>query len=174
MILAKDKRDLVGEREIIFSAQETVAVLQEMMQKGASCRFRAKGWSMSPLIKDGDVVTISPFSGGRIKVGQVVAVVEPRSRRLFVHRVVRRRRGKYEIKGDNLSFSDGLFDPSEIIGVVIRVERGSRTVSTTWKIWHYFMALISRSSLGMKFINYLRQLKRMSLRIKAKEWKIKR
>lgn len=161
-------------KEIILSSQDTAAVLQELIKKGAHCRFQAKGWSMSPLIKDGDIVTISPLGGNQIKVGQVVAVIEPQTQRLFVHRVVRRKGAAYEIKGDNLTTSDGLFNLSEIIGVVTRVERGSRVVSTTWKIWHYFLALFSRSPLGMKIINCLRQLKRISSQIKENQWKTKR
>lgn len=164
----KNKTNFSRQREKIFSAQETGEVLQELMRKGARCRFRAKGWSMSPLIKDGDIVTITPTKDCRIRVGQIVAVIEPETRRLFIHRVVRKKGMKYEIKGDNLLTSDGLFDQSEIIGLVEKIERGSRVISTSWKFWHYLMALASRSRLGIETMNFGRKVKRFFVRMRRR------
>ena len=65
----------------------TRAVLGE----GRTWRFRALGKSMTPFIKDGDVITIAPVSVERdIGLGDVVAYVHrwPGGQHLVVHRVV--------------------------------------------------------------------------------------
>jgi hypothetical protein len=56
---------LVKGSDLPLSGPALVHLLRAMMDKGAPVRFRAKGFSMSPFIKNKDVVTISPLQDNR-------------------------------------------------------------------------------------------------------------
>lgn len=105
-----------------------VDLIITVLEKGKAFRFQAKGSSMTPFIKDGDVITLERIQGGKIRRGDVVAVISPTPENLRVHRVVRVQKGRYSIKGDNASHLDGVFDAAQILGRVIQVERGTHTI----------------------------------------------
>lgn len=107
---------------------------------------------MSPFIRDGDVITIAPVQptsrarpGG---VGQVVAFVNPASRRLVVHRIIGRREACFVLQGDNMR--GPVVDQagaSDIIGRVVRVERGRRRVWLGLGPERYVIAVLSQAGM---------------------------
>ena len=101
---------------------------------------------MSPFIRDGDIITIAPLrpsgrnrhapaprrdtpGAGTCGIGQVVAFVSPVNERLVVHRIIDRHESRFLIQGDSLHgpVAD-LVGPDDILGRVVRVERGRRRV----------------------------------------------
>ncbi|MFH0845432.1 MAG: S24/S26 family peptidase [Pseudomonadota bacterium] len=105
-----------------------IDLLRAVLDKEALFRFRAKGFSMVPFIKDDDVVTVSPLWGGSPGVGDVVAFVSPYSERLVVHRVVGKKGDHYLIKGDSAREPDGLVPRINILGRVRAVERNGKEI----------------------------------------------
>ena len=103
-------------------------LITAVLEKGSAFRFQAKGGSMTPFIKDGDVITLESIQGKKILRGDVVAVISPTPEKLRVHRVVKISKGSYTIKGDNAGRIDGTFEKAQILGRVIKVERGARTI----------------------------------------------
>ena len=121
---------------------------------------------MSPFIKDGDVITLapvwpssgspnvptgSPRRAGNVRtygIGQVVAFVSPGSQRLVVHRVIGRHESRSIIQGDSLSglVADAVH-PDDIIGRVVRVERGKKRVRLGLGPERYAIAVLSRAGL---------------------------
>lgn len=96
-------------------------LLAELLARGASARFVARGGSMSPWIRDGDVVTVEP---GAARRGDVAAFRHSRADgRLRVHRLVRRDADGWLAQGDRLARADGVVPDGEILGVVRQVER---------------------------------------------------
>lgn len=114
--------------ELSLSGPTLVELLRAVLGKGAPCRFRAKGFSMSPFVRDGDVITVSPLSGASPRRGDVVAFVRPGMEKLVVHRVVGKRGHSYLIKGDSTPEADGLIPEANVLGRVIRVERDGKEV----------------------------------------------
>lgn len=102
------------------------ALASDVLGRGVPLRFKAGGHSMAPLIRDGDVVTISPLSA-RPRIGDVVAYLDVGGR-LVVHRVAARRGELYEIRADGLDDSSDLVAADHVLGVVTRVERRGRDV----------------------------------------------
>lgn len=102
--------------------------LRAVLARGASFRFKARGYSMHPFIQDGDVVTVSPKIGGKPRLGEVGAFCHPETRKLVVHRILARRDDGYLFRGDNAAEWDGLISPGDILGRVTRVERNGRGV----------------------------------------------
>jgi signal peptidase I len=67
---------------------------RDILEKGKSIRFQARGWSMRPFIRDGDFVTVSPAENSSIRKGDVVFYSTPKNKAM-AHRVIH----KYE-KGE--------------------------------------------------------------------------
>lgn len=111
------------EGALSLSGTALIELLQVVLDKGIPFRFRAKGFSMSPFIKNNDVITISPLSHAYPRRGDIVALVHPKKGRLSVHRVVRKKDDLYLIKGDNAPEADGLISQKSIIGYVTCIER---------------------------------------------------
>lgn len=105
------------------------AVLRELtratLERGKPFRFCAHGYSMSPFIRDGDVLTIAPLTIAP-RIGDVVAFVSSPHDRLIVHRIIAATRDGFLIKGDNVSEPDGVMPREQLLGRVARVERDGR------------------------------------------------
>lgn len=81
---------------------------------------------MYPFIQNGDILIIEPCNG-EIVVGDVVPIHNDLIQ-LIIHRVITVTNDGYIIKGDNINDVDGIFLRSEILGRVIQIERGGKTV----------------------------------------------
>lgn len=115
--------------EFSFSSKALVELIQATLAKGACFRLKANGFSMSPFIRDGDVITISKLSNLNIGLGKVLAFTAPQTGKLVIHRVVGKNNGLYLIKGDNALNIDGLICKENILGYVNRIERNNRDIS---------------------------------------------
>lgn len=128
--------------EISLSGAALVELMTAVLEKGRSFRFLAKGYSMTPFIRNGDVVTISPFLGRRANMGEVVAFIHPHG--LAVHRIIGRRTSHYLIQGDNVPEADGMVPERQLLGYVDRVERQGRTVNLGLGPERRVIALLNR------------------------------
>lgn len=115
--------------ELILSGEDFLGIMRSVLEKGIPFRFMAGGSSMVPFIRNGDIVTIHPCRGTSLQEGDVVAFISPASGKLSVHRIVRKGRESYAIKGDNLTEMNGTISPGRILGTVIRVERNGKAIS---------------------------------------------
>lgn len=115
-------------RELLLSGDSLIGLMAEVMAEGVPFRFRVAGYSMSPFIRDGDVITVLPKGGRRLRRGDVVAYVRPVNGRPAVHRIVGRISAGFVLKGDHESTADFHVAESGILGVVDRVERNGRRV----------------------------------------------
>ncbi len=115
-----------------------------MLDRGVPFRFKAKGLSMHPFIRHGDVITITPLSENLPRYGDVVAFVRPRTFALVVHRVVGKRDGAFLIKGDNVACFDEPVPMASILGSVTKVERGGKEVYLGLGPERLFIAFLTR------------------------------
>jgi signal peptidase I len=131
--------------ELSLGSRPFKELLIDVLHRGAAFRFRAKGFSMSPFIKDGDIITVSSLSGDMPRFGDVVAFVNPRKEELVVHRVIGKRDdSRFFIRGDNLPTQKHLVPISQILGKVEKVERGGKAVSLGLGQEKTLIALLSR------------------------------
>ena len=116
-----------GLLHVSLDGAEMAGLVEELTARGASARFVARGGSMSPWIRDGDVVTVTPVTPGGpaapLRPGDVAAFRRPGSGSLTVHRLVRRSSGGWIARGDRLAGEDGLVPDGDILGTVTKVER---------------------------------------------------
>ncbi|MDD5598386.1 MAG: S26 family signal peptidase [Victivallaceae bacterium] len=127
-----------------FSREELVDIIASTLAKGASARMKALGGSMSPFIKNEDILTVSPLSIATLGVGRVAAFTCSKRKRLTVHRIVKRQSNGCIIKGDNCGRPDGLVPLENILGVITKVERGDRGIGFGMGLERYIIAFMSR------------------------------
>jgi len=147
-----------GQKRVLTLSSVRTEILADLLGRGIQCRFVARGNSMLPLIKDGDVIVLSPYGNRSPRVGQVVAAIHPVTGRLLVHRVIGKRRGSCLTKGDNTATADGWFLDYNIPGRVSQVLRSGRANGFGLGRNGAFVALLSRLGLFLRLVSCCRVL----------------
>ena len=143
---------------------EFADLITAVLQNGIPFRFQASGFSMSPFIKNGDVITLSNSSKREISMGDVVAFINPACDKLTIHRVVKIHANGFLMKADNSPRLDGWIEKQHILGYVINVERYHRSVKIGLGSGRQFIAFLSRHNLLMPGLRVLRPFLRPLLK----------
>jgi len=151
--------------ELPISGDSLAGLMRAVLDKGKPFRFEARGTSMHPFIRDGDVVTVVPLAGLDPRPGDVAAFVQPGTSGVRVHRIVKVEAGRYFLKGDNAPDVDGALARDMILGLVVRLERGGRArpVGPT-----FLAAAIARLSRTFWFTRLSRRARRLFARREGK------
>jgi signal peptidase I len=128
-------------------------LVKDILRQRADCRLRAIGHSMSPFIKDGDVITVSPMLHSSPGLGDVVAFTQKETGRLLIHRVIGKSRGSYLTRGDNAPEGDGFVNEANILGRVKKVKREKRKVLLGLGTEKFLIALFTRKGLFLSFVH---------------------
>ncbi len=89
-------------------------------------KIKTFGYSMIPLLHNGDIIFINKIEFKKVKLNDIVCVTK--NNKIFTHRVVFVGPNFIISKGDNNIFSDGKIYPKNLIGVVKQVQRGTQKV----------------------------------------------
>lgn len=82
------------------------------------------GPSMHPTLKPGDVLQIQTCNNIKVRIGDVIALRDPRNGRNVVHRIVFVDSKGVRTRGDNNTCVDPwILKPADIIGLVVRLKR---------------------------------------------------
>jgi len=101
--------------------EDFASITQEVRSRGRALRFRAKGGSMSPFIRNGDVVEVVPVKG-KINLGDII-LYRPSYGNPTVHRVIQRSKENIITKGDSVSSSDQPLLSRHVLGRVVTIEK---------------------------------------------------
>jgi len=105
-------------------AGAAAALALELIARGEAVRVRARGASMRPWLRDGDIVLLR---AGAPRVGDVVLLRQGDFG--LIHRVVARRLdGRMCVAGDALPRIDGWFHAAAIAAVAVAIERDARSL----------------------------------------------
>lgn len=103
-----------------------------LLGAGKAVRFRARGSSMWPLVRDGDVLLVRPVDARSIQVGDVV-LCSSEPGRVVVHRVMRKLGGRagycFVVQGDQIARPDGLIPEGQVYGRAVTIEREGMQVA---------------------------------------------
>lgn len=126
-----------------------VELSNEILACGCKLRFRAKGGSMHPFIRDGDILVIAPIDAWKISLGDVI-FHRIKGGGVAAHRVIKKffQGGKliFITKGDSSSGYGDKVLLEEVLGRVIAIERNGRRKrfgSGLSKLQNIFYAKIS-------------------------------
>jgi hypothetical protein len=133
--------------ELSLPSQQLEKLMRGVLSKGVCFRFRSKGFSMSPFIKDGDVLTIAPMKGSAPGFGDVVVFTHPNTGKLIIHRIIGKSVGSYLSKGDNSPEEDGLISRAAILGRVAKVERDGKKPFLGLGPDRFIIAFVTRTGL---------------------------
>lgn len=135
---------VVKTEELPLSGSTLLELMRAVLQKGVPFRFRAKGWSMTPFIRNGDVVTVAPLDD-KPRIGEVVAFIHPQANVLIVHRIIGKNGTNFFIQGDSLAArTDGYIPYENLLGKVTSVERDGRVIKLGLGPERWLIALLSR------------------------------
>lgn len=135
------------ENSLSLTGEVLIGLLKATLDKKASLRFQVRGFSMSPFIRDGDVVTVSAVDNLPLKLGCPIAFINPRTEKLVIHRLVSRNGNGFIIKGDNVFDCDGLVREENILGYVTKVERNGVPVRGGLGLSQPLIAFLSRAKI---------------------------
>jgi signal peptidase I len=123
---------------ILLSNSDLLKLSSNLIEKSASIRFRAKGFSMRPFIQDGDLITVSPLRDSTIRVGDVV-LCKTADDRAIVHRMIQKttksNRAIFFIKGDAAFGQPEEVDTKRVLGRVVAIERNGRERKLDTKLY---------------------------------------
>ncbi len=123
----------------------------DVTRTAGESRLRVTGASMLPAVWPGDVITVQRRSWPDLRPGQIVLF--RRDDRLVAHRVLSMSDGRLITKGDSLVAVDPPVEESEIIGQVVWISRGGRTVPTEQRPWQRIgSSILSRSDFLMRVV----------------------
>ena len=100
-----------------LSGEAISELMKAVLEKGRSFRFRAKGISMFPFLREGDQVTFVSVRGRKVQIGDIVSFIHPESKKFTVHRIIKRVGNQLLIKGDNNPGPDGLIPEGRYFGL---------------------------------------------------------
>ena len=92
-----------------------------LLRRGSPLRIKARGGSMTPFLRDGDVALVTPTARREVGVGDVICYEAPPGT-LFLHRVIAREGDRFVTKGDALAFIE-VVERAQLLGTVVAIER---------------------------------------------------
>ena len=93
----------------------------DLLRRGTPLRIKARGGSMTPFVRDGDVALVAPTAGRGVGIGDVICYETP-SGTLLLHRVIARDPDRFVAKGDALTLIE-VVDRTRLLGKVVAIER---------------------------------------------------
>jgi hypothetical protein len=109
-----------GKMDLLSIDHENFLILaEEFLKREKMLRFRAKGNSMTPFIRDNDIVTIEPVKGTP-HVGDVI-LFRSTCGGLILHRIRKKVANGILPHGDSAAKADGLIPYENVLGKVINV-----------------------------------------------------
>ncbi len=133
-------------RSINSTGADFLGLSKDILEKGKSLRFQAKGWSMRPFIRDGDFIVVSSVDNSSIKTGDVV-FYSSTGNKVIAHRLIRKYKQKGRtsvfIKGDATLSLPEKIDIKNVLGKVVAIERNGRKKRLDTKLHQVIGLLLS-------------------------------
>ncbi|MFH2009866.1 MAG: GNAT family N-acetyltransferase [bacterium] len=119
-------------RPLTLTQEELGALTQEVFERAGTIHIEARGASMRPLIRSGDLLTLEPVDGRALHVGEVGLYRTP-AMKLVVHRLVRKTVASANtilyFRGDAGYGGLETVAPSWVLGRVTTIERDGRAIA---------------------------------------------
>jgi signal peptidase I len=142
-------------------------LVNEELNSGKVFCFVVSTVSMLPLIKPEDEIVVRKVSKETLKRGDII--VFEKYRELYTHRLLYRRMSDSKIelitKGDNSLIIDEPTSEKGLLGKVIRIKRGNKSINLESKFWKIVNNLTGTLSyLEWTVFSLLRGIKRLILK----------
>ena len=101
--------------------EDFASIAQDVLGRGRALRFKVKGGSMSPFIRNGDVLEVIPLKG-KINFGDIILYHSSYGNSI-IHRVIQTRKESIVTKGDSVPNSDQPVLSRQVLGRVVTIEK---------------------------------------------------
>lgn len=132
MSYAGDLNERPAMRAVRLDGGRFAALASDLLSAGHGLRFRARGSSMRPWIRDGDLVSVDPCPPRCIRRGDVILGCNDAGR-VLVHRVIRLDQAGGHLvcvtRGDALIGADAPLREEQVWGRVVAVERDGKRIN---------------------------------------------
>jgi len=136
--------ELVIDPTVSCEGHEFEELAVQLLGAGSSIRFRARGSSMCPLVRDGDILDVCPIGDGATGVDDIVLYRSSRNG-IIVHRVVgisgEGEKATLLVRGDSVGIADPEVDACQVLGRVVGIERQGRRIAVTPLFWRHRSSL---------------------------------
>ena len=152
------------------STAEFSELTKDILNRKAGLRFQARGRSMYPAIRDGDILNVEPIAINEIRLGDVL-FYKSEDGSTAVHRLIKRffREGRIllVIKGDANKDHGEEVSPEMVVGIIKIVERRGRKIHLehiSVRLQSIFYGvfspvIISFKRIGSKFLPHIQGIK---------------
>ncbi len=124
-------------RELIVNSGEVSELASEVLGQGGDFCFGVRGTSMLPFVRGGARLTVEGVDPRVLRVGDII--VYRVGNRLLAHRIVRVERSgphpSVHARGDFFSGRPEEVLPEQILGLVVQVTSGTRTMDLRSNLW---------------------------------------
>jgi len=114
-------------KECIVNNKESFSSVISTLEKNKIAKLNTKGNSMLPVLREGDIITLSCADSNQLKIGDIIAYYHHPKEKIVVHRLVRKR-DSFLTKGDAIFDMDSPIRADNILGKIIFVERNNRII----------------------------------------------
>lgn len=150
----------MGLAETVLEAAKCDLAADVIRQFG-EVRLKVTGASMLPSVWPGDVLTVRRRSIAEVRPGRIV--LGYRNGGFVAHRLVGKRGDHWITRGDSHSFEDTPFRSEDVLGEVVGIQRGDRSVRLSPVWWHRAGSWVAaRSEASTRMLLRLRRLQRLS------------
>ena len=155
-------------RELRLDNDAFADLSAQILGQGGSFQFRARGSSMTPFIRDGDLLTIAPVDPAGLRIGDV-ALYHTERDRVVAHRIVGRTTQVGELvletRGDARLASDSSLPAARVLGRAVRLRRGDRVYRLDRGPWRLAARLwVAVHPLRRALARLVRGIKELALR----------
>ena len=127
----------------------SIDIAAEILSTGGGLRLRARGMSMYPFIRHGDLIEVEPADASAVRMGDVILSRDGHDR-MVAHRVVKVRDlghgGTLVTKGDWTIRPDETIEPGQVLGRIVAIERSGRRLTLNTRPQRLLQLLTARVS----------------------------
>lgn len=145
--------------ELRFSKKTLRELANTVFQLNKDLRLNACGSSMSPVIKNGDTIVISPLHNQKIRCGDILAFENPDRSAFTVHRLVKKNGANYFFRGDNSLGPIEIVESIHLLGRLTSVERNGNRMHFGLGPERLLIGLLNRNRTFSRMIRILRRFK---------------
>lgn len=144
-------------RQIVLTHEQFDGLSQAVLEAGGCLRFEAHGFSMHPLLKNNDVITVRPADNCELTPGAIV-LCRSAHNGLMVHRIAENDKRDSPadslllIRGDASPEGAQLVSKDDVLGIISHVERGANAFRMDRGPWLLLGRIVARHGSLVRWI----------------------
>lgn len=107
-------------------------IADDTLTNGHSLRFRALGSSMTPFIRNGDILTATPTNPNQLRIGEII-FYKTKGGNAIAHRILRIKQANnkltFNTRGDASTGTYETVEQNQVLGKVTTINRNNKVIN---------------------------------------------